>query len=47
MQMSETGTLRTTFWSAAFGAVLLSTGGIPGGPSAVDLAATLTIRADA
>jgi AcrR family transcriptional regulator len=45
---SDHGTARdvTTFWSAAFGAVLLSTGGIPGGPSEVDLAATLTIRAD-
>lgn len=46
---SEHGTARdvTTFWSATFGAVLLSTGGIPGGPSEVGLAATMTIRADA
>jgi AcrR family transcriptional regulator len=43
---SDHGTSRDvkTFWSAAFGAVLLATGGIPGGPSEVDLAATLTIR---
>ncbi len=34
---SEHGTARdvTTFWSATFGAVLLSAGGIPGGPSEV------------
>ena len=46
--ISDHGTARdvTTFWSAVFGAVLLSSGGIPGGPSVVDLAATLTIRAD-
>jgi TetR/AcrR family transcriptional regulator, regulator of cefoperazone and chloramphenicol sensitivity len=44
--VSDHGTARdvTTFWSAAFGAVLLSTSGIPGGPSEVDLAAALTIR---
>jgi AcrR family transcriptional regulator len=44
--VSDHGTARDvkTFWSAAFGAVLLSTRGIPGGPSEVDLAATLTVR---
>lgn len=33
-----------TFWSAAFGAVLISQAGYPGGPSSVDVAATLSFR---
>lgn len=32
-----------TFWSAVFGAVLMSRAGVPGGPSDIDVAATLTI----
>lgn len=34
-----------TFWSAVFGAVLISQAGFPGGPSSVDVASTLAIRA--
>lgn len=33
-----------TFWSAVFGAVLISQAGFPGGPSSVDVAATLSLR---
>lgn len=33
-----------TFWSAVFGAVLISQAGYPGGPSDIDVAATLVIR---
>lgn len=33
-----------TFWSAVFGAVLLSQAGFPGGPSDIDVSATLAIR---
>ena len=33
-----------TFWSAVFGAVLMSEAGFPGGPSDIDVAATLDIR---
>jgi AcrR family transcriptional regulator len=32
-----------TFWSAVFGAVLFAEVGVPGGPSDVDLAATMSI----
>lgn len=32
-----------TFWSAVFGAVLMSQAGFPGGPSDVDVAATLPV----
>lgn len=35
-----------TFWSAAFGATLLSQAGAPGTPSDFDLAGTLTVRQD-
>lgn len=33
-----------SFWSAIFGAVLIFRAGVPGGPSDIDLASTLTIR---
>lgn len=33
-----------TFWSAVFGAVLFATAGAAGGPSDVDVAATISIR---
>jgi AcrR family transcriptional regulator len=33
-----------TFWSAVFGAVLIARAGYPGGPSDVDVAATLVLR---
>ncbi|MBT2501185.1 TetR/AcrR family transcriptional regulator C-terminal domain-containing protein [Curtobacterium sp. ISL-83] len=41
-----TGRDARTFWSAVFGAVLLSDAGVAGGPSDVDLATTVTITAD-
>ncbi|WIY82224.1 TetR/AcrR family transcriptional regulator C-terminal domain-containing protein [Propionimicrobium sp. PCR01-08-3] len=38
------GRAAKTFWSAVFGAVLISQAGFPGGPSSVDVAATLSLR---
>nr|WP_237200882.1 TetR/AcrR family transcriptional regulator C-terminal domain-containing protein [Rothia nasimurium] len=40
----DTDRATKTFWSAVFGAVLISQAGFPGGPSSVDVAATLSIR---
>lgn len=44
--VSEQGVARDvrTFWSAIFGAVLVHRAGVPGGPSDIDLASTLTVR---
>lgn len=41
----DTDRATKTFWSAVFGAVLISQAGFPGGPSSVDVAATLSIHA--
>lgn len=43
---TEQGTTRAakTFWSAVFGAVLISQAGFPGGPSSVDVSTTLALR---
>ncbi|GAA3845007.1 TetR family transcriptional regulator [Brevibacterium casei] len=40
----DIGRATKTFWSAVFGAVLVSQAGFPGGPSSVDVAATLSLR---
>ncbi|WP_062244147.1 TetR/AcrR family transcriptional regulator C-terminal domain-containing protein [Brevibacterium epidermidis] len=42
----DIGRAAKTFWSAVFGAVLVSQAGYPGGPSSVDVAATLSFRSD-